>query len=143
MPVTVCLPLHFHVLLILLSLWAECSWLFVPWKIFGWGVMSWSYFTSCASKNADFRQTRTRQKMTKKSRKHLLRRASSTWKTRQLVKLTWQVDLSHCPFSNHLTSYNLSSQPTKSTSQIIISAQCRTLMYLYNMILYVHIYIYM
>jgi len=35
MPVTInclLLPLHSHVLLTLLSLWAECSWLFVPWK---------------------------------------------------------------------------------------------------------------
>jgi len=34
-PVTikcVLLPLHSHVLLTLLSLWPECSWLFVPWK---------------------------------------------------------------------------------------------------------------
>ena len=58
MPVTinrVLLPLHSLVLLTLLSLWAECSWLFVSWKI--WGIMSLSYFTSCPSKNIDFRQT--------------------------------------------------------------------------------------
>ena len=62
----------------LLSLWAECSWLFVPWKRCGWQVMSRSYFTSCSSKNTDFRQTKTRKIMTGKSRKRLLRRASES-----------------------------------------------------------------
>ena len=64
MPVTincVFLLLYFHVLLTLLSLWTECSWLFVLWKRYGWGVMSQSYFTSCPSKRTDFRQTRTCQ----------------------------------------------------------------------------------
>jgi len=69
MPVTincVLLPLHSHVLLTLLSLWAEYSWLFVPGKRCGWGVMSRSYFTSCPSANTDFRETRARKKNDRK-----------------------------------------------------------------------------
>jgi len=88
------------------------------------GVMSRSYFTSCPSENTAFGQTRTRQKRTEKSRKHLLRRASdshyffcrltpanffrrwqiqlavisSTWQASQL-HTTWQVDWSPCPLA--------------------------------------------
>jgi len=92
------------------------------------------------------------QKNDQKSRKHLLWHAgdsqkicrhffrtrqlplavtSSTWQTSQLVKLTWQVDLTSwlvtlpsCPASNdHLTSFNLWGWLVKLTWQIIISAQ--------------------
>jgi len=98
------------------------SWLFVPWKRCGRGVMSRSYLTSCPSEKITFRQTSTRKKRTRKSREHLVRRASdsqlficwltpanvfrtwqiplavtsSTWQTSQIDKLTWQVDLSPC-----------------------------------------------
>jgi len=101
-------------------------WLFVLWKRCGREVMSRSHFTCCPSGNTAFRQTWTRQKGTRKSRKHLLRRASDSqfffagviffvvdkfhlrWQvpldklvsfTSWLDKLTWQVDLSPCPLA--------------------------------------------
>jgi len=58
---------------------------------------------------------------------------SSTCQTSQFDKLTWQVDLrlalkESYLFSNHLTSYNLSSWLVKLTCTILVSRKCRTLL---------------
>jgi len=79
------------------------SWLFVPWKGSGWGVMSRSYFTSCPSDNTEVRQDLKKteyntQKITGKSRKHLLRRASGIPKKCRLVlrsDFRWDI-VAHC-----------------------------------------------
>ena len=142
-------------------------WLCVPWKRCGRGVMSRSYFTACPSENTTFRQTRTRKKRTENLANTfsdalaILNFFFAGWRWQffilgdkshlrwqvpldKLVNVTSWVDKLTCvlpsyPSSNHLTSYNLSSDNlsswlVKSTCTILISRKCRTLI-LQNLII--------